>query len=244
MLKKGLPRYDTIQNNLYNYNYDGITYPLYRRIALNEPFLTNNYELRRFVEQRAKFNAINEAKLQLRSLETQFLYLKELQKNTRINPKKYIRAINRNPFQDRNKLLDKTLISGSLKTNIRRPAMNYYTRTNNTVKHIRNQATYEVKEYSNDIASNYGMEKPYPTKTWLWSGKANTRHRFMEGQTVPFNDLFRVVNERTGEKCELRFPRDYLNDPTGANTVNCRCNIQYNKTTDNSKYKKKSTLLR
>ena len=60
-------------------------------------------------------------------------------------------------------------------------------------------------------------------KRWLTSGNSNVRsaHRVMNGQVVRMDERFTVVNPKTGEWDEVRFP----GDPDGAawNVINCHC---------------------
>ena len=94
---------------------------------------------------------------------------------------------------------------------------------------MKNVAEYEAVTYANARAVILGKNEIYKTKTWVWSHKAHTRHSNMSGNTVPVNDPFYVVNEKTGEACNLMFPRDYARDLSGANTVNCGCSVKYNR---------------
>ena len=235
MLKNGLPRKKTIDNTLYNYNYHGITYPIYRNLLLAEPFLTNNYESRVFIENNARSNAQNETKFQHKHLENVKTYITELPATTQIDGKKYTKIIQQHPNMNRTNVLNQSLKHGSLKGGVRKPQLNIPTVVDNTIKHIKNQANYHVKRYANRLSNMLGFKTPYTTKTWIWSGKVKTRHRMMSGATVPFDEPFLVTNERTGESCELRFPRDYANDLTGANTVNCGCSVSYDRNKNSKK---------
>jgi SPP1 gp7 family putative phage head morphogenesis protein len=60
-------------------------------------------------------------------------------------------------------------------------------------------------------------------KRWLTSGNANVRaaHRMVNGEVIPFDDSFTMVDERTGEADEIRFPGDPDGEPW--NVINCHC---------------------
>ena len=60
-------------------------------------------------------------------------------------------------------------------------------------------------------------------KRWMTSGNANVRaaHRMVNGEVIPFDDSFTMVDERTGESDEIRFPGDPDGEPW--NVINCHC---------------------
>jgi hypothetical protein len=103
--------------------------------------------------------------------------------------------------------------------------MNYI--VNNIKGYVDKTSEFESVIYANANTLHQVGERAYGEKVWLWSGKKRTRHRGMDGVTVPVNDPFIVTNEMTGETCELMYPRDYARDPSGANTVNCGCDVIY-----------------
>lgn len=76
------------------------------------------------------------------------------------------------------------------------------------------------------------MNPNIQSKMWIWSEAENTRHSNMDGDTVPFDDKFEVVNEVTGEVDYMLYPHD----PEGSagNVVNCLCDIAYLETEANN----------
>jgi len=69
----------------------------------------------------------------------------------------------------------------------------------------------------------------YITKTWLWSQLEITRHEDMDGETVPVDEPFEVVNSQNGDTDYLMFPRDIENDSNNcSNICSCECGISYN----------------
>lgn len=234
ILRRGRPSYDTIKQTLYNYNYFEISYPTYRKLFLSEPYLNNDYYTRNFIERNAMIHAMNEATLQYNYLVQCMDFISNQEFNTKLDTKSYVKLIQENPNGNRYSMVKNTLTDGNLvryKNHL--PRMDMKLLTKDTARHLHNVAQYDMVNYVNENANMLGMDNIYTTKTWIWSGKVHTRHRLMERTTIPINDLFSVTNERTGEMCELRYPRDYTRDPSGSNTVNCGCTVVYN--TDKSK---------
>jgi hypothetical protein len=60
-------------------------------------------------------------------------------------------------------------------------------------------------------------------KKWLTSGNSNVRaaHQDMNGEIVPIDELFLVVDPRTGESDEILHPGDSAGEPW--NVINCHC---------------------
>lgn len=62
-------------------------------------------------------------------------------------------------------------------------------------------------------------------KRWNWTPNDATRHTCNDGQIVPLDKKFIVVNEKTGEVDYLNYPGDWSGSP--ANVYNCLCEIDY-----------------
>lgn len=234
MFRNNRPRSTTIQQTLYNYNYFEITYPIYRNLLLNEPFLNNNYYTRNYIEHMAQIHALNESKLQYNYLNQCMDFIDSQSFGTKLDTKQYLKLINNNPNDSRYKMVTQTLIDGNIERYYNHlPRMDMNLLTTDTAGYLKNAAQYDIVTYVNENATQLGMNKPYISKSWIWSGKLHTRHRWMDGVTVPIDEPFQVTNERTGEMCNLRYPRDYTRDSTGSNTVNCGCRVRYNVDKDN-----------
>lgn len=226
LLTNNLPFHTTINQNLYNYINHEITYPTFYQ-AFNKFEVPLDYYTRSTIENNAKEYAINESKFQQSYLEHCITYIKN--QDITIDSRQYLKQIRKNPMIARSTCISNALKSGSLTGGIRRPRMNMKLTVTDMVQHMKNVAEYEAVTYANARAVILGKNEIYKTKTWVWSHKAHTRHSNMSGNTVPVNDPFYVVNEKTGEACNLMFPRDYARDLSGANTVNCGCSVKYNR---------------
>ena len=89
---------------------------------------------------------------------------------------------------------------------------------------------FETGRLENIQADREGYDRVNVTKTWIWSQLEKTRHRELDGETVPFSSKFEVVNEVTGDVDYLLFPGDVTNDNNNcSNICNCGCTYEINK---------------
>lgn len=225
-LRFGIPSDDTILQKLYNYVYYEIVYPLFLKNYITDPNIPNDYNTRSVVTQSSKSYAVNESKIFLNLLKNSFDYVTSISSNANIDSNQYLRTINENPTISRYQAIKKTLNKGELPYFSKIPNMNFKQYIQNSIAYVDTAGEFESVIYANAI-NGIWKPKPYGVKTWVWSGKKKTRHRGMEGVTVNVNDPFTVVNEMTGETAQLMFPRDYARDITGANTVNCGCDVLF-----------------
>lgn len=229
---KGLPSTEHLKTRLYNNIYYNISSPLYHSNFI-DPYIPNSYEVRSIVESSAKAHAINEAELAFNYMNTCFDYVK--QQDVVIDAKSYITGVKNSPSKQRLSILNNSVKTGELTGGKHKPKLDLNVHFKDSFRYLHQASRFEAKVYANALAHGLGKDLPYSHKTWHWSHKVKTRHKFMEGQTVPINEPFVVTNERTGEMSFLMFPRDYARDISGANTSNCGCDVSYhNKTNDNN----------
>lgn len=225
-LRMGMPQNNTIRKLLYDYVYNEITYPIFLDNFLNDPYIPNNYYTRAIVEQNSGDYAENESNLIFNYLMDALLFVQTAGLSAIIDSEEYIKGVKDDPLISRKELILLAMTSGTLPEG-RSPVMDMNSLVNNVKGYVSKTSEFESVIYANANTLRHFGERAYPEKVWLWSGKKKTRHRGMEGVTVPVNDPFIVINERTGETCELMYPRDYARDPSGANTVNCGCDVVY-----------------
>ena len=182
--------------------------------------------MRSVVEQNAQSYALSESKLLKGYIAESLEYLSDISRSVTIDPMEYTRIIMENPEIPRQQAIKQSIRYGELPK--KKPRMDMAGLVRNSREYVEKVSEFESIVYVNARYMAALGQRAYPTKTWLWSGKKNTRHRGMSGVTIPVNDPFLVTNEKTGEACELMFPRDYARDPSGANTVNCGCDVLYN----------------
>lgn len=69
-----------------------------------------------------------------------------------------------------------------------------------------------------------GEDRPL-YKVWKQTPNPRTRHTITDGQVVPLDMKFIVVNDKTGDIDYLDHPGDWVG--TASNTANCLCNIRF-----------------
>lgn len=224
-LKRGVPRDSTIQRMIYDYIYNEVTYPIFLK-NFSDPHIPNNYRTRAVIEQHSHDYAENESDLLFNYLVDSLIFIQTAGLTALIDSDKYVNTIHDEPLISRTEAILLALTSGYLPTQ-RRPLMNMNYMVDNIKGYVDKTSEFESIVYANANSRYMTGQPAYTTKEWIWSGKKRTRHRGMDGVTIPVNDPFNVTNERTGETCELMYPRDYARDPSGANTVNCGCDVFY-----------------
>lgn len=227
----GLPRNETIQQILYNHYFHDIARPWYN-VNYHDPYIPLDFETRAVIENGAKLHALNESVIAYDYFNKCKEYVAD--QNIRIDGKEYVKEVAKNPVQRRITPISNTIKSGNLQGDNKKPHIDLDLHVKDSFVYLHNLSEFEAKVYANSRSNILGHDEPYSHKTWIWSRKQRTRHSFMEGQTVRINEPFQVVNERTGEMSNLMFPRDYARDGSGANTINCGCDVSYH---NNSKGK-------
>ena len=220
----GLPSQESFDNRLYNNIYYQISSPLYHS-NFSDPYIPNNYNTRSVIENNAKQHAINETGITRKYFNNCVEYVRG--QDVVINGRDYLEEIRKNPVRQRTSVIKDTIKGGELKGGNKKPRMDLNLHFKDTFQYLYNVSEFEAKVYANALQHSMGKKEPYSYKTWIWSHKVKTRHKFMHGQTVPINEPFLVTNERTGEMSNLMYPRDYARDVTGANTINCGCEVNY-----------------
>ena len=223
-VRTGVPSDKTLHKLLYDYVYNEITYPIFLSNFTNDPFIPNNYYTRSVVEQNSRAYADNESNLLFNYLRDALIFIQTAGLSAVIDTDEYIKGVNDDPLISRKDLILLALTHGELPS-VRRPVMDMNYIVNNIKGYVDKTSEFESVIYANANTLHRVGERAYGEKVWLWSGKKRTRHRGMDGVTVPVNDPFIVTNEMTGETCELMYPKDYARDPSGANTVSSGCDV-------------------
>ena len=92
-----------------------------------------------------------------------------------------------------------------------------------------NRLDYETAIMENKQADREGYGRINESKTWVWSRLEKTRHQYLDGETIPLTEKFRVENSVTGDVDMLRFPGDVENDHNScSNICNCGCSYEIN----------------
>ena len=224
----GLPRDETFKQMLYNHYYFDIARPHYN-VNFHDPYIPRDYDTRAVIDKSSKEHSINEANITYDYFNKCKNYIAE--QNVKINSKDYIKDVVKNPQKRRITSISNTIKNGSLTGGKNKPIIDLDLHIKDSFVYLHNVSEFEAKIYANSRHYILGQQEPYSHKTWLWSHNQRTRHSFMEGQTVPINEPFTVINEVTGEMSNLMFPRDYARDGSGSNTINCGCDVHYHNNT-------------
>lgn len=68
-------------------------------------------------------------------------------------------------------------------------------------------------------------DKPRKYKVWNQTPNPKTRHTITDGQKVPIEEKFEVINDKTGQVDMMDYPGDWTGSP--ANTANCLCELTF-----------------
>lgn len=93
-------------------------------------------------------------------------------------------------------------------------------------------------------------DKPRKYKVWNYTPNPKTRHHSNDGQKVPIEEKFIIINDKTGDLDYMDYPGDW--SASASNTINCLCGITFTDdpkgAEDYSKFKKlqqeKSTQIK
>jgi hypothetical protein len=97
----------------------------------------------------------------------------------------------------------------------------------NLLRESKMTSTFETMQVENNIAEKLGDDLPYTEKTWVWTGEGKTtRHESNDGQTVPFDETFTIINDATGDVDEMMYPHDP--NASASNSYICYCELAVN----------------
>lgn len=176
-------------------------------------------------------------------------YIDNVLNTVDVDIRKYEALIEKLPPQtSRREVLEKCIVKGKelppskrqewLERNLRRGAsynkQYSYKELNQLSRDLERYKThrldFETAMMENREADRKGYDKVNVTKSWIWSTLEKTRHEGMDGETVPLESKFEVVNEVTGDVDYFLFPGDVNNDHNNcSNICNCGCSYDINK---------------
>lgn len=225
---------DNIYSDIINYNRSATQKDL-QRLLLNSPLLRN---VQTELEALKVINSVGDT---LTSLETSRIlknlkYIEDILTDYDIDINKYKEMVNRLPPNvSRDKILNRCLTTDEGEDYTLPVLRQHYAyRELNELSKIlerykTNRLDYEKSVMINNQAVREGYSKVNQTKTWIWSTLEKTRHHEMDGETVPLNEKFTVINELTGDVDYLMFPGDVANDQNNcSNICNCGCSYEIN----------------
>ena len=200
------------------------------------------------LEARKVINKVGEdlSKLEVERVLKNLDYVENVLENTEIEIEKYKALIEKLPRQtSRRSVIERCIKTGDdlpptqrqvwLERNLERGAsynkQYSYKELNQLSRDLEryktNRLDFETAMMENRQADREGYDKVYTEKVWIWSQLDRTRHSELDGETVPLESKFEVVNEVTGDVDYLLFPQDVSNDHNNcSNICNCRCSYE------------------
>jgi len=161
-------------------------------------------------------------------IEKNVITVKDIMNTQLIDRVKYDILKQDNPANfSRMDLLNQAAENG-INTDLLNQSMNYRNLDNmaeNLARQSQMVTDYEEALLLNANAEANGLDPPITSKRWIWSELDNTRHSNMDGDTVPLENTFEVLNEETGHVDNMLYPCD----PEGSdgNVINCQCDAEY-----------------
>lgn len=75
---------------------------------------------------------------------------------------------------------------------------------------------------------DYRGNELYNVKTWSWTPNERTRHMQMDETTIPIDEDFVVINDKTGDMEYAPYPRHESLSPSNSANCLCDCIFEYN----------------
>ena len=191
------------------------------------------------VQKKANEKTIQISKLQKDRLENNIKSVEKVLKNYEVNIDKYKELNKKYPKTESRKgiitesIMNKNFIT-SMGYNIK-PHFDGYKElshlTEGLHRQAQNQSQIELAQAQNEEAALNGQDPPNTHKTWVWTGEGKTtRHFSNNGQTVPIDEKFTIVNDSDGQVDLM----DYPLDPSvySSNGFICYCEVEYHNNDD------------
>ena len=171
------------------------------------------------------------SKVEIERIEKNLQWTREVLANADIQIETYTKLAEKlSPTSSRKLMIEKSLETGTSVTGREYSYKELKNVSKDLEKYKTNSLDLEARRLENRQAIRDGLQPLYTTKSWVWSAKEKTRHESMDGQTVPLDSKFEVLNETTGEVDYLLFPGDFENENHNcSNTCNCACSYIINR---------------
>lgn len=171
------------------------------------------------------------SKVEIERIEKNLEWTREVLANADLQIETYTKLADKlSPTSSRKLMIEKSLETGTSVTGREYSYKELKNVSKDLEKYKTNSLDLEARRLENRQAILDGLQPLYTTKSWVWSAKEKTRHESMDGQTVPLDSKFEVLNETTGEVDYLLFPGDFENENHNcSNTCNCACSYIINR---------------
>lgn len=208
-------------------------YKNYNRI-IQSKYTSNSNFYKLLIRNKAQQDLNNIVEAEIERINRNLDYVEQVMRNYNISTKEYTKLVKDKPYVNRQKILttlarrsNELLVSEGL--NIPSNVFSYRdleTTATSLLRQSQMTAGYEEANSINEEAVNNGKSPVYTHKKWVWTGAgATTRHESNNMQTVPVDEPFIVVNDKTLEIDEMMYPCDPAGSP--GNSYICYCEVDY-----------------
>lgn len=203
------------------------------KALLDSPYIRNDSVQELLIQNKANKDLAEIVEKELSQMKNNLDYVQRVIDKYNIPSKEYRKAIsNEGALSNRKKIIEgvnqQIATANNLPAGINIPSIQPYRDldfvSENLLRQNRMSSEYSMFEEENRLAEEQGEDTPHETKTWVWTGLGlTTRHESNDGQTVPFNEPFLIVNDATGEEDEMMYPCDESASP--GNSYVCYCEL-------------------
>lgn len=203
------------------------------KALMNSPYIKNDSVQQLLIQNKANKDLNKIVEKELATIKNNMDYVQKVLDKYDIPEKQYRKTItNENSISNRKKVIEKVhkeiAVANNMKPGMNIPIIQPYKDLNfvseNLLRENRMTSEYNLFEEENRLAEENGDDAPHQMKTWVWTGNGlTTRHESNDGQTVPFNEPFEIVNDSTGEVDLMMHPCDPAGSP--GNSYICYCEL-------------------
>ena len=206
------------------------------KALMNSPYIKNDSVQQLLIQNKANKDLNRIVEKELATIKNNLDYVQKVIDKYDIPEKQYRKEINNeNSMSNRKKIIEKVhkeiAVANNMKPGMNIPIIQPYQDLNfvseNLLRENRMTSEYNLFEEENRLAEENGEDAPHEMKSWVWTGNGlTTRHESNDGQTVPFNEPFEIVNDATGEVDLMMYPCDPAGSP--GNSYICYCELSVN----------------
>lgn len=219
---------NTLKPQVYN-NYKSL---------LSSPYIKNDSVQEMLILNKANKDTARIVEAELAQMKSNLDYVQNVLNKYDILNKEYKKVLNETgKLSNRKQVLDAVSKNISIANNMASsPTMNipriqpYYDLdfvSEKLLRENRMSSSYEIMEEENRLSEENGNDAPHSEKTWVWTGIGKTtRHESNDGQTVPFDDYFTIINDATGDVDEMLHPCDPNGSPSNSSVCYCELDVK------------------
>lgn len=220
------------------------------KALIDSPYIKNDSVQEMLILNKANKDAARIVEAELAQMKSNLNYVENVLNKYEVLNSEYKKALTSNKLANRKQLLESVIKSkdsvNSLNTRLREAGTSMYPNlripdtpmyftsqryydldffSEKLLRENRMSSAYEIMEEENRLAEENGYDAPHTEKIWVWTGIGKTtRHESNDGQTVPFDDYFTIINDSTGDVDEMLHPCDPNGSPS--NSAVCYCELE------------------